>query len=270
MDKDDFGDRMKSMERVETAHRFDPNLPVVARIDGRGFSKFTKGMLRPFDARMSMVMIETTRLLVAQTHAQMGYTQSDEISLLFANKENSSFMFDGKKVKMTSVFAALATACFTRMLMQTHGMEKFVDRMPHFDARVFSVPSRTEAANQFLWREQDASKNAISMAAHHYHSHKNLQGKNSAQKIAMLQESGVDFHDYPDFFKRGTFLRRVLETRTLTDDERSLIPEDKRPAASTTYLRGTVKTIPMPSFRTVGNREDVLFEGALPILKEAD
>ena len=75
--KDALGDRMKSYEAVETHRRFDSTLPVYARIDGRGFSKFTKDMNRPYDLRMTNTMIGVTKYLVDKTHAACGYVQSD-------------------------------------------------------------------------------------------------------------------------------------------------------------------------------------------------
>jgi tRNA(His) guanylyltransferase len=37
---DEFGNRMKAYEAVETKRKFDPHLPIYARIDGRAFSTF--------------------------------------------------------------------------------------------------------------------------------------------------------------------------------------------------------------------------------------
>ncbi len=50
--KDSFGDRMKMYEGAEAQRKFLPGLPIVARLDGRGFSRFTKGLERPYDQRM--------------------------------------------------------------------------------------------------------------------------------------------------------------------------------------------------------------------------
>lgn len=267
---DDFGDRMKGYERQETSGQFDRTLPLYVRIDGRGFSKFTRDMKRPYDERMSNAMIRTTAMLIERTNARVGYVQSDEISLLLVNDAKSAvesqFMFDGKKQKIVSVFAALATACFTRAVLETPGFEHYAERMPHFDARAFSLPSIMEATNAFLWREQDATKNAISMAAHAVFSHKFLQGKSGREKVQMLTEAGVDFHAHPAFFTRGTFLRRVLEQRTLTENERNAIPEANRPDEGQTFTRSKIVAIDMPSFTTVTNREDVLFNGAEPLV----
>lgn len=268
---DDFGDRMKSHEREETALQFDRTLPLYARIDGRGFSKFTKGMNRPFDARMSRAMIETTKVLVSQTHAKMGFVQSDEISLLWSlDDDRSQFLFDGKKQKIVSVLAGLATAAFTRAVLTTPGFEHYAERLPHFDARVFSLPSRVEAANAVLWREQDATKNAISMAAHHLYSHKSLQGLNSATKLDLIAEKGIVWDDYPAYFRRGTFVRRMARERLLTVEEWSAIPEANRPPIDTPIIRNAVEEIPMPPFRQVTNRVEVLFDGAEALIKEMD
>lgn len=66
-----LGDRMKEYESYETNRKFMPGLPIYARIDGRGFSRFTRGMERPYDIRMSNAMIETTKVLVEHTHATL-------------------------------------------------------------------------------------------------------------------------------------------------------------------------------------------------------
>lgn len=165
MGGDALGDRMKAYEARESDRRFLPIIPVCARIDGRNFSSFTCGMDRPWDQAMTDAMIETTKCLVAETHARVGYTQSDEISLVWlSERSDSSIFFDHRIAKMTSVLASFATAMFTRALIGGP-RASWIRRMPHFDCRTWSVPSRTEAANVFLWREQDATKNAISMAA---------------------------------------------------------------------------------------------------------
>ena len=70
--KDDLGDRMKLYESAEAGRRFMPLLPVLARIDGRAFHSFTRGMVRPFDAAFSACMVETAATLVGQAGACMG------------------------------------------------------------------------------------------------------------------------------------------------------------------------------------------------------
>ena len=162
---DDFSIRMKQYEAFETERRFIPLLPVYARLDGRGFSSFTRGMQRPFDLRLTAIMVEATKYLVQHTHAKIGYTQSDEISLIWrAGEYKESIFFDGRAMKMASVLASMCTAAFTKFLLESD-LASYAKKLPHFDGRVISFPTETEAANMFLWRVSDATKNAISMAA---------------------------------------------------------------------------------------------------------
>jgi tRNA(His) guanylyltransferase len=265
---DSLGDRMKAYEARETERVFLPMIPVYARIDGRCFSGFTRGMNRPYDERMSAAMIAATKHLVEHTHARIGYTQSDEISLVWlADDPKSEMFFGGKVQKITSVVAALATAAFTRALLDGPLADR-AERLPHFDARVFHLPTRAEAANVFLWREQDATKNAVSMAAGHYYSAKALHGKSGAEKQEMLFAKGVNFNDYPAFFKRGTFVRRETTARELTSKERELIPERHRPPEGEKVIRSAVVELNMPRFGSVQNREAVIFNCEAPVLRD--
>lgn len=224
---DALGDRMKSYEKQETDQKFLPMIPVYARIDGRSFSKFTKGMSRPYDVDMSEAMKETTKYLVEQTGSVTGYTQSDEISLVFyQDNPKGDIFFAGKKQKMCSQLAALATAKFLQI-----ALEKWPDKcakcLPAFDCRVFQVPNETEAMNQILWRVQDAVKNSITMAASSVYSHKQLLNKNSKDKLDMLMEKGINWNDYPQFFKEGSFFKRhSLEVETPNGTaERTIVAE---------------------------------------------
>jgi tRNA(His) guanylyltransferase len=261
---DDFGDRMKMYEMMEAGRKFIPMLPIYARIDGRSFSSFTRGMNRPYDMQMTNCMVETTRYLVEETNAIMGYTQSDEISLAwFSNNIDSQVFFDGRVQKMTSTLAAMASVKFFS-LAQLIWANKTANVLPTFDCRVFQLPNKIETANVFLWRERDATKNAISMAARSMFSHKALHAKSGSEMQEMMfSEHGVNFNDYPAFFKRGTFVQRKKVMRELTVEELERIPVHHRPSGP--IERRTVLTLDMPSFSKVLNRVDVIFEGAEPI-----
>lgn len=253
---DALGDRMKSYEVMETGRRFLPLLPVYARIDGRNFSSFTRGMERPYDAAFVGCMDGVTRWLVEETGALVGYTQSDEISLLFYSSDpRSQIFFDGKIFKMVSVLAAMTSVKFGEFVR-----ERFPDRaerLPVFDCRVFQLPTREEAANVFLWRELDATKNAIQMAARDCYSHKHMHGRNTSDMHEMLHEKGINFNNYCARFKRGAFFMRRKVLRELDAETLARIPEDKRPDGP--IERQVVEQIEMPKFNTVTNRVGVLF-----------
>lgn len=266
MSKDNFGDRMKAYEAAETERQFMPLLPVYARIDGRCFSGFTRGLARPYDINITRAMIETTKYLVEETHARIGYTQSDEMSLVWLQNEyDSDIFFTGKVQKLTSVLASLATVKFNHFCLQNDVLrDKALKGLPVFDCRVFQLPNKAEAANAFLWREKDATKNAISMAARSFYSHKQLHAKSSSDMQEMIFQKGQNFNDYPAFFKRGTFIRRFTEERPFTAEELAKIPEAHRPAPDTLIKRSRVVEMDMPIFTKVSNRVEVIFDGAEP------
>ena len=260
--KDDLGNRMKLYENAESDRRLMPLLPVLARIDGRAFHAFTRGMERPFDAAFSACMVDTTAALVRDTGACMGYTQSDEITLAWhVDNLKSQIWFNGRVAKMTSQLAAQATLIFYCMTLER--MPKYAERMPTFDARVWNVPNRTEGANVFLWREWDATKNSVSMAAAAYYSHKALMGKNSSQKHDMLHDKGVNWNDYPAFFKRGTYVQRRTVRTQFSAEELERLPEkhEARNNPSLIVERQVCAVLDMPPFDTVTNRVAVIFDG---------
>lgn len=267
--KDDLGDRMKSYEGAEAGRRLMPLLPALARIDGRAFHNFTRGMDRPFDATFSACMVGTTAALVRDTGACMGYTQSDEITLAWHSQTTKSqIWFDGRVAKMTSQLAAQATLIFYRLVLER--LPQYADRLPTFDARVWNVPNRAEGANVFLWREWDATKNSLSMAASAHYSHKTLMGKNSPQKHDLLHAKGVNWDDYPALFKRGAYVQRRTVSAPFSVDEMGRLPPKHagRTNPALVVERSVCGILDMPPLGRVTNREAVLFDGATPILDE--
>ena len=260
MKEDKFGDRMKMYENIEAQRAFMPGLPICVRIDGRAFHTFTRGMKRPYDEDMSNAMVETMKYLVEQTFACIGYTQSDEITLILSDAKEP--LFGGRISKLTSLFASMATAKFNEVIHK-----KYHDKpLAQFDCRCWQVPNRTEAVNELLWREFDATKNSISMAARAYYSDKQLLGKNGSQKQDLLMEKGVNWNDYPAFFKRGTYAKRLVIERPMSDEEWSKIPKEHQETLgrNTPVKRSVIQTLDMPIFSKVTNRVDVIFEDAKP------
>ena len=208
-----LGDRIKSYEKLETSDKFLPMVPIVARLDGRSFSKFTKKMDKPFDLGMTVSMMEVTKYLVEETGASVGYTQSDEITLIFLQKSyESDVFFAGKKQKMVSVLASLATAKFVQQALKLFP-QHCENKLPHFDCRVFQVPSKVEATNAILWRVQDAVRNSISMVAHEKFGHSALMGKSTNDKLDMLMDSGINWNELNKCLKEGSFWKRETYTK---------------------------------------------------------
>ena len=262
-----FGDRMKFYEKQEAGRVFLPGLPVCARIDGKCFSKFTKGLNRPYDQRMIDLMCDTAAFVLDQTAAQIAYTQSDEISLIwYSDDYKKHIFFNGRIQKMVSVISSMVTAYFNQKLADL--IPEKTEQMAFFDCRIWQVPSRTEAANCLLWREFDATKNSVSMAAREFYSHKELYKKNRKEMQDMLWKKGVNWNDYPASFKRGTYIQKQKNNKVFSAEEIDALPE--KHAAKTNpnleYERSEVIRLEMPPLAQVTNREAVIFNGDKPNL----
>lgn len=275
MDTTSLGDRMKSYESSTDA-RLLPELPIVIRLDGRKFSNFTKGMKRPFDDCFREAMIETTKFLVNRFVPKMAYTQSDEITLLL-NQDSlkQQTIFDGRVQKITSVFSGQASAFFLTEVMKRWPEKLDFDNlmekdMPCFDARVFAVPSKVQAYNAFLWREQDATKNSILMVSQATFGHSKILGinTNDLQK-KLLFEKDINWNDYTPDQKRGTYIRKEKRLVKLEAERLAKIPEGKRPKNGEVE-RNLLTVVDMPPINRVANAVEVLFDGEQPVLRTSD
>lgn len=262
-----LGIRMKELEALgSSTDRFLPLLPLVARVDGKAFHSFTRGLKRPYDERLSNLMVEMTKFIVAQTGARIGYTQSDEASFVWSSDTYKSQIFHGGRVsKMISITASMATAFFNKNL------EKFLPEKAHlaplFDCRVYQLPVKWEVANYLIWREQDATRNSIQMAAQSVYSHKQLDRKNAGELQEMLFAKGINWNDYPRFFKRGTYVqaKKIKRRFSATEIERLPARHEARTNPNLEVERRTIIPIEMPIFTKVTNKLDVIFGGADPI-----
>lgn len=217
MDKTSLGDRMKGYEDINR-NKLTRRTPTIIRLDGKAFHTFTKGLDRPFDSMFNKVMVKTMEYLVKNIQgAKIGYTQSDEISILLTDYDRltTDAWFDKNIQKMVSVAASMATLAFNKSwrlaaddasyvlnIVQLDTRYKKLDTAM-FDARVFNLP-KEEVNNYFLWRQQDASKNSIQMLAQHNFSHKSLQGLNGSQlQDKLFIEKNINWNDLEVRFKRG-------------------------------------------------------------------
>jgi tRNA(His) 5'-end guanylyltransferase len=218
-----LADRMKEYENRDKI-QYPSSSVVVARIDGRGFSKFTKKFDKPFDKKFTHAMIQTTKALVQETCATIGYTQSDEISLIWhTDNPDGQLFFNGKVQKLCSVCASIATAHFNDWM---HRLKVKTNDNGLFDCRVFEVPDKNEAVNYLFYRQRDAIRNSISMAAHTHFGHKTLMNKSTNEQLEMLKSDDINWFDYPpanqigSFVKRERFEKVVKETGEVCDRSR--------------------------------------------------
>src|ERR1700744_3506253 len=193
------------MRIYETSHDrcVLPEIYIVARIDGRGFTRLTKEVHKfeaPFDEKFRDLMVETVKhLMNCGFNVIYGYTESDEISLLFHPDENA---FGRKTRKYISILAAEASAKFSALL----------GSVAAFDCRLSELPNRNLVEDYFRWRNEDAHRNALN--AHCYwrlrqNNHTvneataKIEGMSIAAKNELLFQYGINFNTIPAWQKRG-------------------------------------------------------------------
>lgn len=226
---DRLSERCKWYENQMYSSLARKDQPLLARLDGRAFHTFTKGMNRPYDERLSKCMIETAKGIVEEFHPTLAYTQSDEITLMWYLSEefpSAEYPFNGRLQKLVSVLAGYASSTFT-LQMKEHFPNK--QAIPCFDCRIWSVPTKDDVVDNFSWRNWDARKNSVTMAASSVYSHRELLNKNTKTKLEMLSAKGIDWRSYPNFFRCGTFLARKKYKVVLSEEEYNKIPKKHRP-----------------------------------------
>jgi tRNA(His) guanylyltransferase len=215
-DTDALGNRIKQIERsfvTVLPRNIDANTYYVYRIDGKAFHTYAKNFEKPFDYRLSNTMNITAEALCKEIQgACLAYTQSDEISVVSSIAPNAELWFGGKIQKLTSITASIATATFNSEINNEGylavGKSK-IDRLAHFDSRVFSLPNKMEVYNYLLWRYLDCLKNAIAMRAQREFSAKQLNKKHQQDQLNMLTERGINFFsETPLDFQRGRLTRK--------------------------------------------------------------
>lgn len=222
---DELGMRMKEFYEEVPKTRLVRRMPVAIRIDGKAFHTFTRGFQKPFDEILVKSMQDTMKYLCENIQGcVLGYTQSDEITLILVDYQNlnSCAWFDYEVQKMCSISASMATMAFNKFFTKnvnyfemTHEHDNTIneycttlvnaaEKGAMFDARVFNIP-KEEVCNLVYWRQLDATRNSIQMVGQANFSHKELQKKSCNMIQEMLfAEKGINWNDYPTYLKRGS------------------------------------------------------------------
>lgn len=205
--KDSLGDRMKSHYENRTKYKLPRRTYTIIRLDGKAFHTYTKKLQKPFDTAFMEDMAWTALHLCENIQGcKMGYTQSDEISLLLTDfdKLTTDAWFDNSIQKIVSVSASMATGYFNRR--REHDKWDDKQSLAYFDSRTFTIPTAVEVENYFIWRQKDATRNSISMVAQHHFSHKELHGKSTVDMLEMLNRINDPWMDYNEDEKFGNLI----------------------------------------------------------------
>ena len=181
-----------------------PGVHMVARLDGHGFTRLTKERHRfkvPFDVRFRDHMVATVEHLMQNTGFRIiyGYTQSDEISLLFHLEETT---FARKIRKYNSLLAGESSARFSLL----------IGDLAAFDCRISQLPRTEDVVDYFRWRNEDAHRNALNSYCYwtlrrtglsSQAATAKLVGMPVAEKNELLFQHGLNFNDVSNWQKRG-------------------------------------------------------------------
>ena len=228
MDKTTLGDRMKNNYENISRYYLTRRMPVIVRLDGKAFHTFTRGFKKPFDYILVKTMQDTMKYLCENIQGcVLGYTQSDEISLVLTDyaELTTDAWFGNNLQKMCSVSASMATLAFNKAFTRNiskqskrlyteyleekdasyiETLEIAMNKGAMFDSRVFTIP-KEEVCNYMLWRQQDATRNSIQSVGQANFSQKELHGQscNNIQDMLMTQK-GINWNDYATTLKRGS------------------------------------------------------------------
>lgn len=237
--KDSLGDRMKCYEARQQLE-LQRRCYTMIRIDGRAFHTYTRGFKRPFDDAFRHDMQQTALHLCKEIQgAVMALVQSDEIQIVLTDfaEKNTDAWFDGNVQKITSISASMATAKFNRLRMErvinfadddAVGTALIAMKMAEFDSRCWTLSDPWDVYNVFLWRQQDASRNAIQMVARALASHKECDKLNMSKLQDLIHERGQNFNDYPTDCKRGAFIHKGgPDDKFIVDKEAPILTQDR-------------------------------------------
>lgn len=244
MDKTTIGNRMKNNYENITRYYLTRRMPVIIRIDDKAFHTFTRGFKKPFDDVLVKTMQDTMKYLCENIQGcVLGYTQSDEISLVLTDyaELTTDAWFGNNLQKMCSVSASMATLTFNKAF--NDNIVKYIDnnldadcgvtkdlteytkilinarnKGAMFDSRVFTIP-KEEVCNALIWRQQDATRNSILSVGQANFSQKELHGKscNNIQDMLMTQK-GINWNDYSTTLKRGSCCIKADDSLTEYDE----------------------------------------------------
>ena len=199
---DDLDGKMRVFETMNDLYVL-PGIYMIARLDGRSFTRLTKEVHQfeaPFDERFRDLMLDAVEhLMTCGFNVVYGYTESDEISLLFSLEENS---FSRKLRKLISILAGEASAKFSLGL----------GAMACFDCRISQLPTIDLAVDYFRWRNEDARRNALSARCYWWlrrdglsveKATASLERVSVSEKNELLFQHGINFNDLPSWQKRG-------------------------------------------------------------------
>ena len=197
------------------------DIPLLLRVDGRSFSKYTKQLKleKPFDGRLRDIFIEVSKDLITEFNPKYVYTFSDEINILFEESP-----FNGRIEKIDSIIASFISSSFMKHLIinkDKFDVDVYQLKPASFDCRIITTAAHKK--EYFKWRQDEAWRNCLNSYAQSV-LNKNHSPKETSEILfklkkqdihELLYENGINIAHVPTWHKRGVCLYKMCQ-----EDER--------------------------------------------------
>ncbi|KAF2218476.1 Thg1 C terminal domain-containing protein [Elsinoe ampelina] len=222
-----------------------PDTWIVVRLDGRGFSKFTKryNFVKPNDKRaidlMNSAALETMRSLV---DIVVAYGQSDEYSFVF---HKDTQLFERRAQKLVTTIVSTFSVQYALQWPKFFPDEPLTEPYPTFDGRHVLYPNIKTMRDYLSWRQADCHVNNLynttfwAMVNQGGQSPTDaeleLKGTFSADKNEILfSRFGINYNNEPEVYKKGTVIYRDLSDTTGSSSTTNPLEGTSRSSAETT------------------------------------
>lgn len=213
----------KLKDRIEgyiniSDHKLLPRVPLIISVNGRGFSKITNLLDKPYCEKFGECILNTMlRLCTDVEGAVFGYQHNDEIVLVIRNDQgpDTSPWYDNSVQKICSVISSIATLHFNKC---ANAIDLNLMGEPIFISQIFAVPNLVETTNSIIYKQQHNFHTSIQFACFYELLKKYdkntikemLSGLSIDERIDLLQqECNIVFNDYSDVFRRGAACYKV-------------------------------------------------------------
>lgn len=207
----------KLKDRIETYqnasdYKLLPRIPLIISVNGRGFSKITSLLDKPYCEKFGECILNTMlRLCTDVEGALFGYQHNDEIVLVLRNDQNQNTLpwYENSIQKICSVTSSIASLHFNKCA-NAIGLNLMGESI--FTSQIFAVPNIAESINAIVFKQQHNFHTSIQFACFYELLKKYdkntikemLSGLSIDERIDLLhQECKIDFNNYPQVFRRG-------------------------------------------------------------------
>lgn len=147
-------DRINSYQEASD-YKLLGRLPLIICVNGRGFSKTTELLDKPYCPKFAECILSTTLRLCSEIEgAFFAYQFNDEIVIVTRNDQGpeTTPWYDNRVQKINSIVSSIASVHFNNCA-NTVGLNLVGE--PFFTAQIFAVPNIAEAINSIIYKQQN-------------------------------------------------------------------------------------------------------------------